>query len=48
MTPELAAIILVGVVILGFLWNLRGDILRLRERVARIDGMFAGYIKRQP
>lgn len=45
MTPELTAIILVGALILASLWNLPADLVRLRRRLARIEGMFAGYTK---
>ncbi len=48
MTPELAAIILGGTVILACLWTLHDDIVHLRERSARVEGMFVGYITRPP
>ena len=48
MSPELAATILLGVVIIVFIWNLHCDIMRLRARVARLDRLFLGFMRRQP
>ena len=48
MTPELIGTIAVGVAILGFLWGLHRDIADLRERMARLEGLFEGFTRRQP
>ena len=38
---------LAGVVgILAFLWSLHRDIGELRERMARLEGLFEGFVKR--
>ncbi len=47
MTPELIGTITVGLAILGFLWGLHRDIASLRERMARIEGLFEGFTGRQ-
>ena len=36
----------VGVAILAFLWSLHRDIANLRERMARIEGLFEGFTGR--
>ncbi len=36
----------VGVAILGFLWSLHRDVADLRERMARLEGLFDGFTKR--
>lgn len=46
MTPELIAILAVGVAILAFLWNLHRDVADLRERMARLEGLFEGFTRR--
>lgn len=46
MTPELIGTIAVGIAMLGFLWSLHRDMADLRERMARAEGMFEGYLKR--
>ena len=38
--------LLVGIAILGFLWNLHRDIADLRERMARLEGLFQGFTGR--
>ena len=39
---------LAGIVaILGFLWNLQRDVADLRERMARLEGLFEGFTRRQ-
>ncbi len=56
MTPELIGIVTVGValagLILGFvgpaLRELRRDVGDLRERMARLEGLFEGFAGRQP
>ena len=54
MTPELMAILALGISILAFLWNIQRDIgiLRrdhtdLREGMSRIEGLFAGLPQRK-
>ena len=37
----------VGVAILAFLWSLHWDIANLRERMARIEGLFEGFTGRR-
>ena len=46
MTPELIGTIAVGIAMLGFLWSLHRDMTDLRERMARVEGMFEDYLKR--
>ncbi|MCY4017227.1 MAG: hypothetical protein OXF82_08730 [Gammaproteobacteria bacterium] len=53
-TPELMAILALGISILAFLWNIQRDIgiLRrdhtdLRERMSRLEGLFAGLNQRE-
>ena len=48
MSIELTATILLGVVIIMFIWNLHCDIMRLRARMARIEGLFVGFMRRKP
>ena len=41
-------ITLAGIVaILGFLWNLHRDVADLRERMARLEGLFEGFTRRE-
>ena len=47
MSAELIAIITAAVAIMGFLWNLHRDIGELRERMARIEGLFEGFTRRE-
>ena len=50
MSPELTAIIVVGlsnVAGLAFLWGLHRDVADLRERMARIEGLFEGFTRRE-
>ena len=50
MSPELTAIIVVGlsnVAGLAFLWGLHRDVTDLRERMARIEGLFEGFTRRE-
>ena len=54
MSPELIAIIAAAVMILGFLWSLRRGIdgprrrvAHSRERMARLEGLFEGFIRRE-
>ena len=54
MSPELIATITAAVVILGFLWNLHRDMVGihrdigdLRERMARLEGLFEGFTRRE-
>lgn len=41
-TSDIATLAL-GVAILGFLWTLHTDIASLRERMARLEGLFEGF-----
>ena len=36
-------VLLIGVII--FLWNLRRDIAQLRTRMAKLEGLFEGFIR---
>ena len=50
MSPEFIAIIVVGlsnVAGLGFLWGLHRDVADLRERMARLEGLFEGFTRRE-
>ena len=47
-SPELIAIITASVAIIGFLWNLHRDVADLRERMARLEGLFEGFTRRDP
>ena len=49
MTPEMIAILALGISILAFLWNIQRDIgtlhrdhTDLRERMSRLEGLFEG------
>ena len=49
MSPELIAIIIVGLsnaASLAFLWGLHRDVAGLRERMARLEGLFEGFTGR--
>jgi len=46
MEPELIGIFAVGIAILGFLWSLHREVAGLRERMARIEGLFEGFTGR--
>ncbi len=49
MSPEFIAIVIVGLsnaAALGFLWSLSRDVGDLRERMARIEGLFEGFTRR--
>ena len=48
MSPELIAIITAAVAIMGFLWSLHRDVADLRERMARLEGLFEGFTRRDP
>ena len=45
-TPELIGICAVGIALLTFMWNLHRDIAGLRERMARLEGLFEGFTAR--
>ena len=47
MEPELIGIFAVGVAILGFLWSLHREVAGLRERMARLEGLFQGFTGRK-
>ena len=50
MSPEFIAIVVVGLsnaAALGFLWSLSRDIGDLRERMARLEGLFEGFTRRE-
>jgi len=46
MSPSDWITIGVGVAILAFLWNLHRDVADLRERMARLEGLFEGFTRR--
>ena len=48
MSPSDWITIGVGVAILAFLWNLHRDVADLRERMARLEGLFEGFTRREP
>ena len=48
MSPELIAIITASAAIIGFLWNLHRDVADLLERMARLEGLFEGFTRRDP
>lgn len=52
MSGEWIAVLAVGttldVAILGFMWALHRDMANLRERMARLEGLFQGFTGRQP
>ena len=47
MSPELIAIITASVAIIGFLWDLHRDVGDLRKRMARLEGLFEGFTRRE-
>ena len=48
MSSELIAIIITAAVaIIGFLWNLHRDVADLRGRMARLEGLFEGFTRRE-
>ena len=47
MSPEVIAIITAAVAIIGFLWTLHHDVADLRERMARLEGLFEGFTRRE-
>lgn len=50
MSPEFIAIVIVGLsnaTALGFLWSLSRDVGDLRERMARLEGLFEGFTRRE-
>ena len=47
MSPELIAIITAAVAIIGLLWNLHRDVDDLRGRMARLEGLFEGFTRRE-
>ena len=48
MSPELVAIIAAAVMILGFLRSLRLEVAAVGERMARLEGLFEGFTRREP
>lgn len=46
MDPSDYIVVGVGIAILGFLWNLHRDVADLRERMAKIEGLFEGFTRR--
>ena len=51
MSPEFIAIIVVGlsnIAGLAFLWGLHRDVAGLRGCMARLEGLFEGFIRREP
>ena len=50
MSPEFIAIVIVGLsnaAVLGLLWSLSRDFGDLRERMARLEGLFEGFTRRE-
>ena len=50
MSPEFIAIVIVGLsnaAALGFLWSLSRDVGDLRGRMARLEGLFEGFTRRE-
>ena len=54
MTPEMIAILALGISILAFLWNIQRDIgtlhrdhTDLRERMSRLEGLFDDFTKQK-
>ena len=45
MSTELISILMVGVALAGFLWNLHRDIADLRERMARLEGLLEDFTR---
>ena len=41
------ATIVVGVAIVGFLWTLHRDMAAIRERMAKLEGLFEGLTERR-
>lgn len=52
MSGEWITVLAVGttfdVAILGFMWGLHRDMANLRERMARLEGLFQRFTERQP
>ena len=52
MSGEWITVLAVGttldVAILGLVWAMQRDMANLRERMARLEGMFQGFTGRQP
>ena len=45
MSPDTIATLVAAAVIIGFLWNLHRDVADLRERMARLEGLFEGFTR---
>ena len=43
MDGQIITIIAVAIPVLGFLWIIHRDVAGLRERMARLEGLFAGF-----
>ena len=48
MEQDTIVILVAAAAILGFLWNLHRDVADLRERMARLEGLFEGFTRRGP
>lgn len=48
MTPELIAFLAIGVALLGMMFKLMSDLSNMRERMARIEGLFEGFTGTSP
>ena len=44
---ETAIVIGLNLAVLGFVWNLYQDLADLRERMARLEGLFEGFTRRE-
>lgn len=43
MDSQIIATVAVAIPVLGFLWTIRRDVAGLRERMARLEGLFEGF-----
>ena len=44
---ETAIVIGLNLAVLGFVWNLHRDLADLHERMARLEGLFEGFTRRE-
>ena len=48
MTPELIAVLAFNALLFGMMFKIMVDVGSLRERMARLEGLFEGFTGRQP
>ena len=48
MTPELVAVLALNALLFGMMFKIMVDVASLRERMARLEGLFEGFTGRQP